>query len=85
MGTRPGVAAQPGFDSVRVWRTSHLGGHRFAPTAIVFPDGACWAHLHENVLQALVNRSLPTSAATSHLRGCTAFWPPVQAADGAVL
>jgi len=85
MGTRLWMAAQQGFDSVRVWRTSHLGGHRFAPTAIFFPDGACWAYLDENMLRALVNRSFPASAVTSHLRGCTAFGPAVQAADGAVL
>ena len=26
-------------DDVRVWRTSHTGGHRFAPTALVLPQG----------------------------------------------
>ena len=31
--------------TVRTWRTSHLGGHRFAPTMISFPDAYAWAHL----------------------------------------
>ncbi len=78
------MATRQGLDSIRVWRTSHTGGHRFAPTAITFPDGACWAHLDEKLLRALVDRSLPVSTATSHLRGCAAFGPTLQAADGAV-
>lgn len=39
----PGDAG--GGGPVRVWRTSHLGGHRFAPTVLTFPDGYAWAHL----------------------------------------
>ena len=31
--------------TVRTWRTSHLGGHRFAPTMVSFPDAYAWAHL----------------------------------------
>ncbi|MDQ2678316.1 MAG: hypothetical protein M3Y51_06190 [Actinomycetota bacterium] len=34
----------PGL-TVRTWRTSHLGGHRFAPTMVSFPDAYAWAHL----------------------------------------
>jgi len=30
---------------VEMWRCSHTGGHRFAPTGITFPDGLAWAHL----------------------------------------
>jgi hypothetical protein len=29
----------------RVRRTSHLGGHRFAPTALLLPEGTSWAFL----------------------------------------
>ncbi|HYG60048.1 MAG TPA: sucrase ferredoxin, partial [Symbiobacteriaceae bacterium] len=31
--------AGPGL---RVWRVSHIGGHRFAPTLLDFPEGRCW-------------------------------------------
>ena len=85
MGTRLWMAVQQGLDSVQVWRTSHMGGHRFAPTAMFFPDGGCWAHLDEHMLRALTDRSLPAATAAPHLRGCTAFGPAVQVADGAVL
>ena len=85
MGTRLWMAVQQGLDSVHVWRTSHMGGHRFAPTAMFFPDGGCWAHLDEHLLRALTDRSLPAATVAPHLRGCTAFGPAVQVADGAVL
>jgi len=41
----------------RVWRTSHFGGHRFAPTALDLPDGRCWGHLEAEVLENLARRS----------------------------
>lgn len=77
--------AGPELDGVRVWRTSHTGGHRFAPTAVTFPDGNYWAHLDREVLEGIVTRSLPAADAASHLRGCAAFTPAVQVAEAAVL
>ena len=85
MGTRLWMAAQQRVLGVRVWRTSHTGGHRFAPTAITFPDGCCWAHLDDEVLAALLDRTLPAELAVQHLRGCSAFEPALQVADGAAL
>ena len=70
--------------SVRIWRTSHTGGHR-APTTITFPDGNYWAHLDGAMVHGLVRRTLDPAIAGHHLRGCAAFAPAVQAADGAVL
>lgn len=31
--------------SVEVFRVSHTGGHKFAPTAMTLPDGRMWAYL----------------------------------------
>ena len=69
----------------RVWRTSHTGGHRFAPTAVTFPDGNYWAHLDPGLLAGVVERTLPAGEAVAHLRGCAAFGPEAQVADRAVL
>lgn len=55
----------------RLWRTSHLGGHRFAPTALVLPEGTMWAHLDGPLLRAIVTRSVTPQRAASHYRGCT--------------
>jgi hypothetical protein len=39
-----GLAALRG-DGTRVWRTSHLGGHRFAPTLLDLPGGRIFGRL----------------------------------------
>ena len=85
MGTRLWKELEETLPSVRIWRTSHTGGHRFAPTAITFPDGNYWAHLDGAMVRGLVRRTLDPAIAAYHLRGCAAFAPAVQAADGAVL
>jgi hypothetical protein len=72
-------------DGIRVWRTSHTGGHRFAPTAITFPDGYCWAYLNTSLLEGIAHRSVPSHIAAPRLRGCAGFDPLIQVADIAVL
>lgn len=42
---------------VRLWRSSHLGGHRFAPTVLVLPEGTAWAYLTAADAVAIVERS----------------------------
>lgn len=42
---------------VQVWRCSHFGGHRFAPTAITFPDGRVYARLNSFSLKSILMRS----------------------------
>ncbi|HEY8544306.1 MAG TPA: sucrase ferredoxin, partial [Acidimicrobiales bacterium] len=74
-----------GLDGVRVWRTSHTGGHRFAPTALTFPDGRAWAWLDADLVRGIVERSLPAATAAAHDRGSVAIGDPfAQAAESAV-
>lgn len=88
LGTRL-VAGLGGLDAggngaarVRVWRTSHTGGHRFAPTALVLPEGTAWAFLDEDTLPGIVDRTLDVDAAAALYRGCTGLDDPaVQACD----
>ena len=58
---------------VRVWRSSHQGGHRFAPTAIVLPDATSWAQLDVAAALAIVRRSEPVASLISRYRGSTAI------------
>jgi hypothetical protein len=37
----------------RVWQSSHLGGHRFAPTIVTLPFGLMWGRLSVEQLEAL--------------------------------
>ncbi|MEM8828734.1 MAG: sucrase ferredoxin [Cyanobacteria bacterium P01_G01_bin.19] len=39
---------------LRVWHTSHFGGHKFAPTLIDFPSGRFWGHLKPELLNTLI-------------------------------
>lgn len=52
-------------DRLRIWRCSHFGGHRFAPTLIDLPHGQYWGHLNPDILDTLVYR-----------RGCVADLRP---------
>lgn len=85
-GTRLSLAL-PGLGAgVHVWRTSHTGGHRFAPTALLLPEGTAWAYLDADTLTAIADRTLDPDAAASLYRGCTGLdGIEVQAADGEVL
>ena len=74
--------APPG--EVHVWRTSHLGGHRFAPTALTMPDGLAWAHLDPGILAGIVERTIPAAVVAGHLRGAASLGDPwQQVADAA--
>jgi hypothetical protein len=77
------AAARP--PGVRMRRTSHTGGHRFAPTAVLLPEGTAWAWLDEELLSRIVNRSGDVGDVLPHYRGSTALTPPaVQVAEGQV-
>lgn len=54
---------------VRLWRTSHTGGHRFAPTALVFPEGTAWAFADVDLLAAVVQRRGAAAELVDRYRG----------------
>ena len=61
----------PFMPDVRVWRTSHFGGHVFSPTMIEMPTGLYWGHLHETNPIQVLTRSGDAEALKGHLRGWT--------------
>jgi hypothetical protein len=82
LGTRL-AAVLPGLGAgVHVWRTSHTGGHRFAPTAVLLPEGTAWAYLDLDTLVGISDRTLDLGEAARRYRGCTGLdGPEVQAAE----
>lgn len=71
--------------NTRFWRTSHTGGHRFAPTGITFPDGLTWSFLDAPVLGSILDRTIEPSALVPHFRGCAGVdGRPAQLADAAL-
>lgn len=80
MGTVLALGAAARGLAVR--RTSHTGGHRFAPTAVVLPEGTCWGFLDDDALRRVVAREGPLDDLLPRYRGCSALGPPaVQAAE----
>jgi hypothetical protein len=76
-GTPPGV---------RLYRTSHTGGHRFAPTFIVLPEGTLWAYADVSVVKAVLDRAGDFSEVRDHYRGCAGLpTPQSQALEREVL
>ncbi len=55
--------------AARVWRTSHTGGHRYAATAIVLPQGTAWAFLDRPTLARIVAQEGPLADLLPHYRG----------------
>jgi hypothetical protein len=85
LGALAGVPtlARPG---VRVWRTSHTGGHRFAPTAIALPSASLWAWADPALLSQVVDAQGPVGSVISRYRGCASLGSPAQqAVEKAVL
>jgi hypothetical protein len=46
-----------GLSNVRLWQTSHFGGHRFAPTAIDLPDGRYYGVLDRESFESILTRA----------------------------
>lgn len=71
-GTLLHVELAARWSDVRVWRCSHTGGHRFAPTAITLPDGRAWAYVEADLLDGVVRRTADLDVLKAHDRGCSA-------------
>ncbi|MCA9833573.1 MAG: hypothetical protein KC435_06495 [Thermomicrobiales bacterium] len=56
-------------NNMRVWRCTHFGGHRFAPTMAEMPSGRYWGHLEARDLGPIVRRQLPRDLIRDRYRG----------------
>jgi hypothetical protein len=73
-------------DGAHLWATTHTGGHRFAPNAIVLPEGTVWGFLGAGGLRQIVRREGPVDNLLPHYRGCSGLGSPaLQALERAVL
>lgn len=86
---RPVAHAAEAVHPGRVWETSHTGGHRFAPTAVLLPSGRTLARIGAAdaiaALEAAAVRQMPaTLVGPVHDRGLSALHPAVQAAESTV-
>jgi hypothetical protein len=80
------LAAAPPLREIRHWRTSHTGGHRFAPTFLLLPQGTAWGFADVQTAQRVVERSVPFAEVAGHYRGCPGLpGPHVQVLEREVL
>ena len=77
-GTLLQVEAAARLPDQRVWRCSHTGGHRFAPTAITVADGRAWAWADADLLAAITRRAMPVAELAERDRGSVLLDPWVQ-------
>jgi hypothetical protein len=52
-----------------VYRVSHTGGHRFAPTAMTLPSGRMWAGLDTRSVLSILDQSGNAGDLAAHCRG----------------
>ena len=63
------------------WETSHLGGHRFAGTMLVLPEGLVYGNLDVATAMEVVRGHLAGTITVDHLRGRSHLSPPAQVAE----
>ena len=78
---RPVAAAMDPLWPGRVWECSHLGGDRFAATAVLLPHGLCYGRLDPDSGPAALKAFEHDTVVPEHLRGRSAFSRHVQAAQ----
>lgn len=77
---RPIAAALAVTHGDQVWETTHIGGHRFAPTAVLLPTGYSYGRLTE----ASATRLLAGDPPLTDCRGRSTWSAPGQVAELAV-
>jgi hypothetical protein len=63
------LQARDAAPAVRAWRTTHFGGHRYAPTAWEFPSGYTWAFLDEYAGERVLRRDVHPRELLQNVRG----------------
>lgn len=66
------------LDHVRIWRSSHFGGHRFAPTAIDFPHGRYYGVLDQDTFKSVLTHTGDIQCLNKIYRGWGILPTPLQ-------
>lgn len=64
-----------------IWQTTHLGGHRFAPTGLAFPQGVSYGRLQPDTLLDFVTAIQKNQIPLDNLRGRVGYTAVVQRAE----
>src|SRR5205823_7469507 len=65
----------------RLWETTHIGGHRFAPNLVCLPHGLVYGRLDAVSARHVARAYQSGEVELDHLRGRTSLEPEAQARD----
>ena len=65
----------------RVWQTTHVGGHRFAPNVLALPQGALYGRVVPEAVPQFLGAVEGGELALGYLRGRTGYPPAAQVAE----
>ena len=68
-GTRLANQIEEQDNNIDLYKVSHLGGHRFSPTAMTIPDGRMWANLDLVTLDSILKKQIETEEVARFCRG----------------
>jgi hypothetical protein len=66
------------LNHLRIWRSSHFGGHRFAPTAIDFPQGRYYGVLDQDTFKSILTQTGDIECLNKVYRGWGILPNPLQ-------
>ena len=72
-------------EQVHPWQISHIGGHRFAPTLIDFPQGRYYGNLDQASLPCLLKHQGDIEPLLSSYRGWSLLSKPLQILEAELL
>lgn len=81
---RPALDAFAAVEPEAAWGVSHLGGHRFAATALVLGEGLSYGRLDADSARLIAAEHRAGRLVLHHLRGRVGWPAPAQAAEIAV-
>ena len=68
-------------DPDRIWETTHLGGHRFAPTCLALPSQVIYGRVTSDRVAELARAIERGEVVADLMRGRTTYAPALQAAE----
>ncbi len=74
-----------GLDNVRIWKSTHFGGHRFAPTIIDLPEARYYGNLDKESFQSILTRTGDIQCLEKVYRGWGVLSPSLQVLEKKLL
>jgi len=72
-------------ENVRIWKSSHFGGHRFAPTAIDLPEGRYYGVLDLDSFKSILTRTGDITCLNKVYRGCSILPSAIQVLEREIM